>query len=165
MCEDDRNQVLSLLTNSFFPDEPVARCLHITDTLEFAQSVIHDFLKERCSFIAYDTTTNQIVGCYLNEIVHRNVQHETSELDEKIRFMFQIFDDLKNKLNIFDRLNTDTLIHICVLSVDRTVRGHGLAPCLISKSIEYVKELKLQGAFAVATNVYSLNSDYNPERL
>ncbi len=36
---------------------------------------------------------------------------------------------------IFDRLNTDTLLHICVASVDKTVRGYGLASRLIAKSM------------------------------
>ncbi len=65
------------------------------------------------------------MACCLNEIVHRNAQHETTESDEKIRFMFQIF----------DRLNSDTLLHICVANVDKTVRGHGLASRLIAKSM------------------------------
>ncbi len=180
MHEDDYNQVLSLLTNSFFHDEPIARCLQVTETLEFSKKIINDCLQDQCSFIAYDTVTNQIVAICLNEIINKNSKHKIIESNEKFRFSLQIFTDMHKKLNIFDQLNTDTLLHIFIINVDKIARGHGLATCLISKSIEYAKELQLKGAYAEATNVYSLNCfkqqqfeifdelkylDYNAERL
>jgi ribosomal protein S18 acetylase RimI-like enzyme len=97
-----------------------------------------------------------------------------------MRFVLQLIEDMHTKLNIFDQLNANILLHIFIISVDKIARGHGLASRLISKSIEYAKELKIDGAYAEATNVYSLNCfkqqqfdifdelkylDYNPERL
>ncbi|CAF3838907.1 unnamed protein product [Rotaria sp. Silwood1] len=180
MHENDYDQVLSLLTNSFFHDEPIAQCLQVTETLEFSKNVIHNCLHDKCSCVAYDTETNQIVAICLNEIIYKNNKEEINESDEKIRFILELFMNMQKNLNIFDQLNVDTLLHIFILNVDKTVRGHGLGSRLISKSIEYGKELKLGGAYAEASNVYSLNCfkqqqfeifneliylDYNPERL
>jgi ribosomal protein S18 acetylase RimI-like enzyme len=180
MDKNDYNQVLSLLTNSFFQDEPIVRYLQVTETLECAKNIIKDALHDQCSFVAYDITTNEIVGICINEIIHKNAKLEIIESNEKLRFIYQIFADIHKKLNIFDRLNTDTLLHVYIISVDKIARGHGLASHLISKSIEYAKELKIHGAYAEATNVYSLNcfkqqqfeifdelvyADYNAERL
>jgi ribosomal protein S18 acetylase RimI-like enzyme len=180
MREDDYNQVLSLLTNSFFHDEPIARCLQVTDPLEFSKNTFHGCLQDQCSFVAYDTETNQIVALCLNEIIEKNSKREINESDEKMRFVLQLIEDMHTKLNIFDQLNANILLHIFIISVDKIARGHGLASRLISKSIEYAKELKIDGAYAEATNVYSLNCfkqqqfdifdelkylDYNPERL
>jgi ribosomal protein S18 acetylase RimI-like enzyme len=157
MREDDYNQVLSLLTNSFFHDEPITRCLQVTDTLEFSKNTITGCLQDQCSFVTYDTETNQIVALCLNEIIEKNSKHEINESDEKIRFILQLFADVNKKLNIFDQLNANILLHIFIINVDKIARGHGLASRLISKSIEYAKELKIDGAYAEVTNVYSLN--------
>ena len=180
MHEADYDQVLFLFINSFLRDEPITQCLHVTETSEFAKTIINDCLKHQCSFVAYDIETNQIVAICLNEIIQKNIKQENIEFDEKFRFIFQIFIEMHKKLNIFDQLNADTLLHIFIIDVDKTARGHGLATQLISKSIEYGKELKLDGAYAEATNVYSLNCfkkqqfeifeelkylDYNAERL
>jgi ribosomal protein S18 acetylase RimI-like enzyme len=157
MHHDDYDQVFSLLANSFFLDEPLARCLQMTETSEFAKDIINGCLRDQCSFVAVDTQTNQIVAMNLNEIIHRNMEHEPIDYDEPIIFLFQLLDHVHEKSNIFDRLNTDKLLHIFIINVDKTARGHGLASHLISKSIEYAKELKLEGAYAEATNLYSLN--------
>ncbi|CAF4290511.1 unnamed protein product, partial [Adineta steineri] len=69
--ENDYDQVLSLLLNSFFKDEPITQCLQITETLEFAKNIINGCLQDQCSFVALNTETNQTVGICLNEIKHK----------------------------------------------------------------------------------------------
>jgi ribosomal protein S18 acetylase RimI-like enzyme len=107
--------------------------------------------------VAYDTSTNQIVGFCLNEISGKNSTHEINDPDEKIRFVLQLVEDMHTKFNIFDALNANTLLHIFLLSVDKIARGHGLGSRLILKSLQCAKELKLDGACAEVTNIYSLN--------
>jgi len=181
MNKNDYNQVLSLLKNSFFQDEPIARCLQVTQTLEFANHVINDCLNEQCSFIVYDTETNEIVGLCLNEIINKNTKHEVNESNEDFRFILQLFSDIHKKFNVFNQLNANNLLHIFIINVDKIARGHNLARHLISKSIDYAKEyLKIDGAYAEATSIYSLKCfkkeqfqvfdelkyvDYNPQRL
>lgn len=157
MREDDYNQVLSLLINSFFHDEPIARCLQVTDPLEFSKNTFHGCLQDQCSFVAYDTETNQIVALCLNEIIEKNSKREINESDEKMRFVLQLIEDMHTKLNIFDQLNANILLHIFIISVDKIARGHGLGSRLILKSLQCAKELKLDGACAEVTNIYSLN--------
>lgn len=155
---EDYDQVLSLLMNSFFRDEPLVKCLQATENLQFAKNIIESCIKDQCSFVVYDTETNQIVGTCLNEVCHRSVrEQEVNEPDEKLRLILQITAHMHQKLNVFDRLNSDTLLHIFLLSVDNSARGHGLASRLIEKSIERGRELQLKGAYADASNVYSLN--------
>lgn len=180
MIKNDYEQVLSLLINSFFKDEPLTRNLQVTDVSHFSNNVIKTCLNDQCSFVAYDTETNQIVGVCLNEIVDRDTKNENNQPDEKLNFLLQIFADMHKKINIFDRLNADKLLHIFMISVDKIARGHRLAACLIGKSIEHAKNLNITGAFAEATSVYSLNcfkqhgfqiideliyAGYNPEYL
>ncbi|CAF3735035.1 unnamed protein product [Rotaria sp. Silwood1] len=105
MHENDYDQVLSLLTNSFFHDEPIAQCLQVTETLEFSKNVIHNCLHDKCSCVAYDTETNQIVAICLNEIIYKNNKEEINESDEKIRFILELFMNMQKNLNIFDQLN------------------------------------------------------------
>ncbi|CAF5192283.1 unnamed protein product, partial [Rotaria magnacalcarata] len=137
--EDDYDQVASLLKTSFFPDEPISRCIQITETSEFSNILIKSCLPDRCSFGAYDTETNRIVAVCLNEIISKDHHVENNVVsDEKIRFIFQILNDVDRKVKVFEQLNANTLLHIYIISVDKIARGHDLASRLISKSIEYV---------------------------
>lgn len=182
LSTNDFDQVLSLLNNSFFRDEPLVKCLQATETMEFAKNVINHCMKEQCSFVAWDIETKQIVGACLNEVCHKSVRDEqVNEPEEKLRFILQIFAHMHNNVNVFERINADKLLHIFVLSVDRIARGHALASKMIGKSVEYARDdLKLKGAYAEASNVYSLNcfkqeqfeviyevkyAEYSPERL
>ncbi|CAF3386800.1 unnamed protein product [Rotaria socialis] len=158
--EDDYDQVASLLKTSFFPDEPISRCIQITETSEFSNILINSCVSDKCSFVAYDTETNQIVAVCLNEITSKDHHVENNMVsDEKIRFIFQILNDVDRKVKVFERLNANTLLHIYIIAVDKIARGHDLASRLISKSIECVaqEEFNIHGAYAEATNVYSLN--------
>jgi GNAT superfamily N-acetyltransferase len=180
MQKDDYDQVLSLFMNSFFQDEPITQCLQLTETLQLAKDIINDCSQDQCSFLAFHTETKQIVAVCLNEIVDKNHKNERIQADEKNRFLFQIFADVHKNVNIFDELNADRLLHVFIISVDKSARGHGLASRLISKSIEHAKQIQLGGAFAEATGLISLKCfkqqefqvfdeliyvNYNPERL
>ena len=157
MHKNDYEQVLSLLTKSFFHEEPITRYLQITDTSEFSENVIDTCLQNHCSFVAYDKETNQIIAVCLNDIVNKNDKNGFMTSNEKLNFIMQILDDLHKEVNIFDQLNANTLLHIFMITVDKIARGHGLASSLILKSVERAKELKLRGAYAEATSVYSFN--------
>ncbi|CAF1105881.1 unnamed protein product [Adineta ricciae] len=180
MTEDDYDQVLSLLLNSFFQDEPITRCIQLTDTLDFAKSIIQGCLKDKCSFVACHPQTKQIAAVCLNEIIYKNNNEENIQWGEKIRFIFEILSAVHKKRSIFEEFSADKLLHIYIISVDQSARGHGLASKLIGKSIEYGKELQMIGAYAEATNLISLKSfkqqkfdvfdeliyvNYNPQRL
>ena len=178
--QDDYDRVLHLMTHSFFRDEPITRGLQVTNTVDFSNDLINGCLKDQCSFVAFDKQTKEIAGICLNERERRDEVVTAPEYDEKINFVLELMDHMQDEKTIFDRLNTDTVLHIYVINVDRSARGHGLASRLISTSIEHAKQINLGGAFAEATNVYSLNcfkqqhfdilhelkyTDYHPERL
>ncbi|CAF1096244.1 unnamed protein product [Adineta steineri] len=147
-------QVLSSLT--FHIHEPITQCLQITETLEFAKNIIKDCLQDQCSFIAFNTETNQIAGICLNTIKRKNQSQKKFKYEEKLQFCCQFFVDVHKNLNAFDELNANTLLHIEFISIDKRARGHRLASRLIEKSIEYAKELEIPGAFAEATHLVSL---------
>jgi ribosomal protein S18 acetylase RimI-like enzyme len=156
MREGDYEQVLALLNKSFFPDEPISRCIQLTDTLEFSTNTFHNCLRYQCSFVAYDTQTDKIVGICLNEIENRNQHESAGPVNEKLRFLMALLDRLQENQSIFDRLQSDRLLHIFIVSVDQATRGHGIASRLIASSMNCARCLQLQGAFAEATNMYSL---------
>jgi hypothetical protein len=66
MCENDRANVLSLLLNSFFQDEPLAKHLQLGKPIEFAENIFNDALKDQCSFVVYDNQTKDLVAICLN---------------------------------------------------------------------------------------------------
>ncbi|CAF1161252.1 unnamed protein product [Adineta steineri] len=154
--ENDHDQVLSLLLNSFFKDEPVAQCLQLTEPLEFAKNIIKNCLQDQCSSVALNTETNQISGICFNTIKRKNQSQKKFKYEEKLQFCCQFFVDVHKNLNVFDKLNANTLLHMEFISIDENARGHGLASRLIEKSIEYAQELKIPGAFAEATHLVSL---------
>ncbi|CAF0862820.1 unnamed protein product [Rotaria sordida] len=158
MCEEDRIPVLTLLTNSFFRDEPLAKYLQLGEPMDFAKNVINDALKDKCSFVAYDIKTNQLAGVCLNEVKYKNDTNTINESNEKLHFILHLLHHMHKNINLFDHFLTDSLLHIFIINVDSNYRGYGLASTLISASTEHAKKLNIGGAYAEATNIYSLNS-------
>lgn len=157
MQADDYDQVLSLLTNSYYPDEPLARCLQMTEGLKYSKAFLDDYIRAGYSFVASDKATNRIVATILNDVRDRNIEYKHVSVDEKSDYLFRLLDHIHEKSNVFDHLKVDKLFHLDLLSVDRKLRGRELGSRLISKSIDYARELKFEGAYAVATNRHSLN--------
>lgn len=158
MRDEDRIPVLTLLINSFFLEEPLAKCLQIQEPIDFAKNVINDALKDQCSFVAYDSQTNQLAGVCLNELKYKNDLNTIIESNEKIYFILHLLDYMHKDINLFDHFHTDSLLHIFMINVKSNCRGYGLASSLISASIKHAKELNVGGTYAEATNIYSLNS-------
>jgi ribosomal protein S18 acetylase RimI-like enzyme len=158
MREEDRIPALTLLTNSFFRDEPLAKCLQLDDPIDFAKNVINGSLNDQCSFVVYDAQTNELVGISLNEVKYKDVKHIINESNEKLYFILHLLDHMHKDINLFDQFKTNSLLHIFIINVDSKYRGCGLASRLISASIEHAKKRHIGGAYAEATNIYSLNS-------
>jgi ribosomal protein S18 acetylase RimI-like enzyme len=158
MREEDRIPALTLLLNSFFRDEPLAKCLEVGEPIDFAKNVINDALTDQCSFVAYDIQTHQLVGICLNEIKYKDDQHIINESNEKINFILHLLDQMHKNINLFDHFITNSLLHIFIINVDNNYRGYGLASRLISTSIEHATKFHIGGAYAEATNIYSFNS-------
>jgi ribosomal protein S18 acetylase RimI-like enzyme len=158
MCEVHRIETVSLLMSSFFRDEPLAKCLQLGEPIDFAQRVIDDALRDQCSFVAFNTQTNQLTGVCLNQVKHRNgVEHSTNEWEEKLDYILRLLDHMHQKIDLFHEFDTNDLLHIFMISVDKTYRGHGLASRLILASIDCAKNTHIGGVYAEATNIYSLN--------
>ncbi len=158
MREEDRIPALTLLINSFFRDEPLAKCLELGEPIDFAKNVINDSLNDQCSFVAYDIQTNQLVGICLNELKYEDDKHTINESNEKLYFILHLLDHMHENINLFHQFMTNSLLHIFIINVDNNYRGYGLASRLISASIEHAKNLHIGGAYAEATSFYSLNS-------
>jgi N-acetylglutamate synthase-like GNAT family acetyltransferase len=158
MREEDRIPALTLLINSFFRDEPLAKCLELGEPMDFAKNVINGALNDQCSFVAYDIQTNQLVGICLNEVKYKEDESAIDESNEKIYFILHLLKHMHKSINLFDQFMTNSLLHIFIINVDNTYRGCGLAARLISSSIEHAKKLHMGGAYAEATSFYSLNS-------
>ncbi|CAF1341963.1 unnamed protein product [Rotaria magnacalcarata] len=158
MCEEDRIHVLNLLVSSFFRDEPLAKCLQVKEPIDFANNVISDALNDQCSFVAYDLQTNRLAGVCLNEVKYKTDTNIIHESNEKIYFILHLLDHMHKDINLFDHLLTNSLLHIFIINVDNNYRGNGLASSLIAASIQHAKTFNIGGAYAEATNTYSLNS-------
>jgi ribosomal protein S18 acetylase RimI-like enzyme len=158
MCEEDRNKVLSLLLTSFFQDEPLAKCLQLGEPIDFAKNIINDAINDQCSFVVYHIQTKELVGVCINEIKYQDDQHIINEINEKISFILNFLNNMHTNINLFDQLKTNSLLHIFIINIDKNYRGYGLGSQLISASIEHAKKINIGGAYAEATNIYSLNS-------
>ncbi|CAF0723814.1 unnamed protein product [Adineta steineri] len=119
MREEDRNEVLSLLLNSFFQDEPLAKCLELNQPIDFAKNVINDALQDKCSFVAYDMQTEQLVGVCLNEIKFVDDKHIINEPNEKIYFILHFLNQMHKNINLFQQFQTNSLLHIFIINIQK----------------------------------------------
>ena len=94
MQEEDRNEVLSLLMNSFFQKESSAKCLQLNDPLDFAKNLINDTLYDRCSFVVDDLQTNKLVGVCLNEIKYHDDKSIINKSNGKLNFILQFLNEM-----------------------------------------------------------------------
>ena len=157
MQKSDSDQVFTLLKTSFFHDEPICRAVQLKSSDDFASNLIDSCLNNVCSFVAFDIQNNRIVAFAINEIVNRTGNEETNVTDEKLRFILKVIAQVHQPEKIFDRMNSDRLLHIFMITVDEEARGHNLASKLIAASVAYGKQLQLGGAYAEVTNTFSLH--------
>ena len=181
MRPEDTHGVRSLLMDSFFIDEPLAACLQLGQPREFADVIIADALRDRCSFVVYDQQSNDVVGVSLNEIRRRNDNPPPiDESNEKLHFILHLLESMHQPVNLFDELETDSLLHIFIINVKKSLRGHRLGSRMISASVQHAQNLHIKGVYAEATNLHSFRCfqqeqfqvyhciqyiDYDPVRL
>jgi N-acetylglutamate synthase-like GNAT family acetyltransferase len=158
MCEEDRNKVLSLLLNSFFVDEPLAKYLQLDKPIDFAIKLINDAINDQCSFVVYDIQTKELIGICLNEIKYENDIHLINETNEKVNFILHLLNDMHQNINLFHQFKTNSLLHIFIINIDKNYRGYGLSSQLISASIEQAKKMNIKGIYGETTSIYSFNS-------
>jgi ribosomal protein S18 acetylase RimI-like enzyme len=157
MREEDRDKVLSLLINSFFVDEPLAKYLQLGEPIDFANNIINEGIHDQCSFVVYDIQTKELVGVCLNEIKYQDDKHIINETDEKLCFILNFLNHMHTNVNLFDQFTSNALLHIFIINIDKNYRGFGLGSQLIFASIEHAKKMNIKGLYAEATNIYSLN--------
>ncbi|CAF0869717.1 unnamed protein product [Rotaria sordida] len=157
MREKNRNEVLSLLINSFFQDEPLAKCLQLEEPIDFAKSIINNALHDQCSFVVYDIQTKQLIGICLNEIKFQDNKYIINETNEKIYFILKFLNNMHLNINLFNQFKINSLLHIFIINIKKNYRGYGLGSQLISTTIEYAKKINIKGIYAETTNIYSLN--------
>jgi ribosomal protein S18 acetylase RimI-like enzyme len=165
MTNEHRQQVVDLVINTFFRDEPLNKCLAFDipdEPIEFTELIVSLTLNDQCSFVAIDMQTNKVIGVILNVIKHRSSATSVDRLDEnnfqseKLRYIIDVLKYVHRHVDLFTEMNTDRLLHIVVVAIDAHYRGLRLTEKLIHASIERAKHvLNLTGAFAEATSLYS----------
>lgn len=143
--------------NSFFPDEPLAKCLQLGEPHDFTEQVVTDAIRDQCSFVALNTATNELVGFCLNEIRGKNdVKDSTYQFGENVNYILRLLDRMHDKIDLFKELNAEVLLHIFMVNVNKTHRCNGLASQLILASMNYVKSNHIGGIYAEATGIRSI---------
>jgi ribosomal protein S18 acetylase RimI-like enzyme len=161
MTNQHREQVLKLVIETFFRDEPLNKCLAFdlpNEAIEFAELVLSIALEDQCSFVAIDSQTQEIIGVILNIIKHRlSNQFDTKNFQsEKLRFILDVLKHVHGNFDLFNQMNTDRLLHIVIIAIDKQYRGLRLTEKLIHASLERAKnEFEIHGVFSEATSLYS----------
>ena len=169
MKDEHRDQVFDLITDTFFRDEPLNKCLAFEiphEPIEFTELILSIALQDQCSFVAIDVQTQKIIGVILNIIKHHASSSTNSANEdkfhiknfqsEKLRYILSVLEHVHRNINLFDELKTDHLLHISIIAIDAHYRGLRLTEKLINSSIKYAKDdLNLHGAFSEATSLYS----------
>jgi len=159
-----RENVLELVTDTFFRDEPLNKCLTFdlpNEPAEFAELVISIALEDQCSFVAIDIQTQKIIGVILNVIKHRSLINQdkfdiNNFQSEKLRFILRVLNDVHGNIDLFQEMNTDHLLHIVIIAIDAHYRGLRLTEKLIHASLERANnEFNIKGVFSEATSLYS----------
>ncbi|CAF0786689.1 unnamed protein product [Didymodactylos carnosus] len=162
MDKEHTDEVFSLISGSFFRDEPLNKCLCFElpdEPVEFTSLAIKTALQDKCSYVAIDTVTQKVVAVILNIIKSKN--DETNPWDvsqfksEKLRYILKVLKCVHGNVDLFQTFDTDHLLHIIVVTIDENYRGLRLTEKLIHSSLERAKQLGIKAAFSEATSLYS----------
>ena len=168
MLAEHHDDIVQLVVQTFFRDEPLNRCLAFdipTEPMEFTELILSLAAHDQCSFVAIDSSTEKIIGVILNVIKHRRPladREHQEKLDrnefqsEKLSYILNVLKQLHHRTDLFDEMKTDRLLHVVIVAVDPHYRGLRLTEKLIRASLDRAKnELDVQGAFSEATSLYS----------
>lgn len=163
MNEEHRENVFDLVSNTFFRDEPLNRCLAFdipVESTEFTDAVLSRAMDDQCSFVAIDVQTQKIIGVILNVIKHRDLSNDPFDQknfqSEKLRFILGVLKHVHRNINLFEQMHAEHLLHVVIIAIDGNYRGLRLTERLVHASLERAKnEFHLQGAFSEATSLYS----------
>lgn len=166
MNDEHREQVFTLVIDTFFRDEPLNKCLAFeipNEPMEFTEMIVSLALRDQCSFVAIDIQTQKVIGVILNIIKYQSTSPNHPDpfnvdnfQSEKLRYILNVLQHVHRNIDLFVELKTDRLLHIAVISIDAHYRGLRLTEKLIRASIERAKnELHLHAAFSEATSLFS----------
>jgi ribosomal protein S18 acetylase RimI-like enzyme len=168
MKAEHHDQVFDLVTDTFFRDEPLNKCLAFDiphEPIEFTQLIVSLALQDQCSFVAVDVHTQKVIGVILNIIKHNLSSPTIDDPDkfdinnfqsEKLRYILNVLKHVHRNIDLFHEMKTDCLLHIVIVAIDAHYRGLRLTEKLIHESITHAKnELNLKAAFSEATSLYS----------
>ncbi|CAF0975000.1 unnamed protein product [Rotaria sp. Silwood1] len=162
MKDEHRNEVSSMIIESFFRDEPINKRLSFDlpkEPAEFTNMSVEKALQDKCSYVAIDISQQKVIGVSLNVIENMNDEvdiFDSSQFkSEKLRYVFKLLGDVHGQIDLFKIFNTDRLLHLLMVSVDEKYRGLNLTRQMMNLSIEQAKTYGIKGAFAETTGLYS----------
>jgi len=119
---------------------------------ENATSPYRDWLEEGFSLVAIDSQKDIVVGAAVNYTVSRSDQHEiTSSMPIRKRFFLTIMEELKQGFDIFEELDTDKGMELCLLSVKEDYSGMGIGRRLTEETIQLARNREMKFIQSVPT--------------
>ncbi|CAD6208931.1 GSCOCG00010745001-RA-CDS [Cotesia congregata] len=156
------NEVIEHLRFNFFADEPLNRgvdlCQKGDSHLELENHCLAT-LKQGYSRMLV-TEDGTIAGLALNGVTKKGDREEAvrrlEELDdEKFKIIFGLLYKVSEKVDLFEKYNTEELFECRILSVDEEFRGRGLANVLMADTVDVAKRAGFKVIKADATGIYS----------
>ncbi|XP_063994006.1 uncharacterized protein LOC135171407 isoform X3 [Diachasmimorpha longicaudata] len=156
--KDRFDEAIEHLRFNFFPDEPLNRGVrlcqkgeshcelenHCLSTLKqgYSRMLITD---DGTTIQLNDRLLLQIAGLALNGTTKVGEREEAVRRlaaldDEKFKIIFGLLYQVNDKVNLFNKYQTDELFECRILSVDEEFRGRGLANILMSDSVEVARK-------------------------
>lgn len=157
--------VIRLLYGSFFTDEPMSKCLGLTDGIRrdpILDEFVYAGLEENLSIMAIDASTGKLLGACINVAAVKNEVEETLE-DSLQKYKDSSFRQIVHVLynvnrdggDIFGEMDSNILFDIKMIAADKHNRKGGLATDLLRRSVDLAKCLGFKGIKTEATGLYS----------
>ena len=161
LLSEHRQEVINLIMNSFFLQEPLNAMLKFDiphEPLTWVEHIFDGSIRDQCSFVAIDIKNlhKNVFGVILNGISNRIHKEETFVIpSEKLSFIFSLIDKVSNGHDLFELCKTDRLFHCNIINVDESQRGQNLSSRLIAASLDKARQLNIKGAFVVCSSFFS----------
>ena len=160
-CRLDEIDEVSNFMHKHFSDTIPNRYIIPYDTV-WAE-IFHNFLpiylnylvKQSVSFTVRDPkNSNQLVAVRINELEQRHGTDEQVTIPKEL-IIFNILGSLNKDINLFDLYNTDTILHLAMVTVSGDYGRLGLAGELYKISIEIAENMGMKAIVTEAVNAFA----------
>ena len=157
MRENDIEQTIACIIETFPGNEPMAKALGITpdEYYFFAKIVCEKAVKDGLSIVAKDKKNGKLIGFSISEDLESEPPEELEKINEKLHPIMELLTILDEKYKKFHTIKKGQIFHLYMVGVTKSFEKQNIATILLEENLKLAKLYNFSGAIVEATGYVS----------